>query len=528
MYICRFSALHMLLRREYMLWLFLCCQPTKTDDSNINLKDIQDSSVPIEVIPEDSGDVSEVSDEQEPEPEPNCRPEPEDPEEGNELELQSVATMIFKATHNSYTGHEKGSIIEQLDEGVRSLELDFHDNDYLSLQSYQIGHSQAGSEVELGGGNPNRYHLQDWLGVIYEWSLEHPNHSLITVVLDIKDNLTDNHSYQEGNLAAINDLISNQFSSHLLQSHDWNMDLTVAETRGKIQVILSGDRETRKMYKRDKGNNPAVAVNDQGQVISVHESGQGTLWYWTGQINSSGTVEWKRHGLYDTGIAPAISINNEGWFVEVHQSESSNTLWSHVGYLDSDFEPIFFPSEEYDNGQSPTIAFVDLDGNQLKEIHNSASTFLNWDWEVTLNTNNATLNWIDNSQTNDVKFEKSLSQNSNYMIEVLTGVEKNAPSDTLLYSTNDVHRERIRYPQLVHIELQKDDPSELEDDETFFSATGSGDFSSIELWNTRGYLSRMWEFNSNHIGNEIMTFPATDEPMESWYQDYMDGIPSLE
>ena len=78
------------------------------------------------------------------------------------------------------------------------------------------------------------------------------------------------------------------------------------------------------------------------------------------------------------------------------------------------------------------------------------------------------------------------------------------------------------------MELQKNDSSELEDDETVFSATGSGDFSTIGLWNSRGYLSRMWEFNSSHVGSEIMTFPATDEPMANWYQDYMNGIPSLE
>ena len=510
-----------------MLWILLSCQTSNVVDTGIKNKQ-EDTGVDIPKDDDNESDV-EVSDEVVPEPSDCIEPEePEETKEDDGLEQQLISEMIYKATHNSYTGHDKGSIIEQLDVGVRSLEYDIHDNDYVSLQSYQIGHSQAGSEVELGNGNPQRYHVQDWLEVVHEWSMEHPNHSIITIVLDIKDNLTDNHSHSEGNLSALNDLVLNQFSSHLLPSHEWHPELTVADTRGKIQVVLSGDGETRKMYKRDKGYHPAVAVNDLGQVISVHDSGSGYLWYWTGQMNSLGTVDWKRHGRYDTGTLPAITLNNDGWFVEVHQSENSNTLWSHAGYLDADYEPIFFPSEEYDNGQAPTIAFVDLNGNQLQEIHNSASTSLNWDWDITLNTTDGTLTWNGNSQTSDIKFDKSVSQANNYSIEVLTGSDKNAPSDTLLYSTDFIQRERIRYPQIIHVELQKNDSSELEDDETVFSATGSGDFSTIGLWNSRGYLSRMWEFNSSHVGNEIMTFPATDEPMATWYQEYMNGIPALE
>ena len=84
-----------------------------------------------------------------------------------------------------------------------------------------------------------------------------------------------------------------------------------------------------------------------------------------------------------------------------------------------------------------------MNGNQLQEIHNSASTSLNWDWDITLNTTDGTLTWNGNPQTSDIKFDKSVSQANNYSIEVLTGSDKNAPSDTLLYSTDFIQRERI-------------------------------------------------------------------------------------
>src|SRR5437763_1583944 len=43
------------------------------------------------------------------------------------------ASAVFRATHNSYSGNvdgSKGSIVSQLDRGVRFLEFDIHDNGY--------------------------------------------------------------------------------------------------------------------------------------------------------------------------------------------------------------------------------------------------------------------------------------------------------------------------------------------------------------------------------------------------------------
>ena len=54
---------------------------------------------------------------------------------------------IFRSTHNSYSGHERGSIVAQLDAGIRQVEFDFHDNDYAS-EGFRLGHSSVGSEVE--------------------------------------------------------------------------------------------------------------------------------------------------------------------------------------------------------------------------------------------------------------------------------------------------------------------------------------------------------------------------------------------
>ncbi|MFD2348739.1 hypothetical protein ACFSTC_04000 [Nonomuraea ferruginea] len=54
-----------------------------------------------------------------------------------------LPSAIFRATHNSYSGDldgARGSITRQLDQGVRFIELDIHDNGYATARDYAIGH----------------------------------------------------------------------------------------------------------------------------------------------------------------------------------------------------------------------------------------------------------------------------------------------------------------------------------------------------------------------------------------------------
>ena len=145
-----------------------------------------------------------------------------------------------------------------------------------------------------------------------------------------------------GSMDKLNDIfvetLGNSIFAPMYFAGEWP---TVDELRNRFVLVLSGHEESRQLYKRDRGYHPAVAINDSGQVIEVHDSGSGSLWYWSGQMRSDGSVEWKRHGRYDSGQKPAIALNNDGWFVEVHQSESNTTLWYRTGQIDSDYNPVF-------------------------------------------------------------------------------------------------------------------------------------------------------------------------------------------
>ncbi|MFF0146158.1 hypothetical protein ATK36_0667 [Amycolatopsis sulphurea] len=107
------------------------------------------------------------------------------------------------------------------------------------------------------------------------------------------------------------------------------------------------------------GYHPSVALNGHGQVVEMHNSGTGALWYWTETYDADGRVAWQRHGRYDSGQTPAIALDGADRIVEVHQSQSAATLWYRTGQLGADGEITWSASRQYDNGVLPTVAFTD-------------------------------------------------------------------------------------------------------------------------------------------------------------------------
>ena len=147
-----------------------------SDDENNEVSSEPSNEVSSEVSQEPSNEVSQ---------EPSTEPSP-DP--------MSLAfnEAIFAATHNSYTGGDKGSITDQLDAGVRVLELDFHIDDHHETGDYQLGHLWVEEGVALGNGNPSTTALTQWLMQISNWSDNNLGHAPITIILDAKDHIMGN------------------------------------------------------------------------------------------------------------------------------------------------------------------------------------------------------------------------------------------------------------------------------------------------------------------------------------------------
>lgn len=432
------------------------------------------------------------------------------------------ASAVFRATHNSYSGDTdgaKGSVTSQLDHGVRFLEFDIHDNGYATAADYAVGHSSPGDLVDHIG-NPASNNLRPWLLTVAAWSAAHPDHAPLLVMLDIKDDLTDNTSYAAGNLAALNKELSDAFGARLVLSKDVPGALgTIGSLRGRIITLLSGHAGTRSGYKADSGANPSVAINARGQVVEVHDSGAGALWYWSGTYGTDGRVTWLRHGRYDSGTTPAVALNDNGFLVEVHKSQSASTLWYHVGQVTADGDIAWSPSHQYDTGILPSIAFVNPTSNTLKEIHRSQSQNQNWFWDATLNTSAGTVAWnsATHATTSDPRFPTNVSVSGTKRVTVSTGADGPAPASTLHYTTDRIGSTRIRYQQVAFVEFQAGDNALLEQGAIFYASTASNK-SFITSSRSADKVVRGWDFDDASLATTpLANYPATNLPYTSWY-----------
>jgi hypothetical protein len=295
-----------------------------------------------------------------------------------------------------------------------------------------------------------------------------------------------------------------------------------------VLVVLFGDLRTRDLYLRDPGRNPAVALNHGGQVIEVHDSGPGDLWYWTGRMDPFGQVTWLRHGRYDTGQTPAVAINDQGLIVEVHQSESATTLWYHAGYLGFDSDIYLSESQRYDNGVGPTVQFVDLNGLELIERHRSQSTGLGWTWDGTFDAGGPSVAWRGNRRTSEPLFEKTIGEAGGTWVSVGLGTD----GDSLRYQSYHLPDGPIRYRQLAFVECQKGDESSLPCGDLQFLAASAGS-SGDRAWGAarrlEGKLVRLWDFDD--VGDATdppVSFPATNQPVADWYYDYLRALGARE
>jgi hypothetical protein len=302
-----------------------------------------------------------------------------------------------------------------------------------------------------------------------------------------------------------------------------------------VIVVLSGDTGNRRAYARDPGHNPAVAVNAAGRIVEVHDSGDGDLWYWTGEFISATEVRWHRHGWYDTGRLPAVALNRAGRVVEVHQAPSGDRLWYRVGSLTADHELEWtasagrsFPNE--DNGRNPSVRFVDASATRVREIHESQSTGDRWYWNGTVSGGAIAWTRDDGGQTHHPLFNKSQDSAGGRAISVKTGSNGAFGSDTLLFNAGSTRSQRIRYRQLAFVEVQPGDGDLAQEGAWFFAAPASdgGARRWAQGWRRGGKLVRLWQFNSSNFGTDPPpSYPATDHSDAGWYVDYCAAVSAV-
>jgi hypothetical protein len=452
-----------------------------------------------------------------------------------------LATAHFKSTHNSYSGPiggDRGSIANQLAQGVRCIEFDVHDDDFATF-GYRIGHDEPGHEVFHADGNPAGNSLSDWLDLVSDWSASHPSHAPITLILDLKDPLCDNPTYDGGNLGRLNHELTRAFGADLVEVAEFEGAAVpvVGELEGKVVVVLSGSLDNRLGYVRDQGYSPAVAMNSSGHVIEVHDSGDGDLWYWSGRTLSGGLVEWLQHEKYDTGQEPAVALNDDGYVFEVHEDQSSDggRLWYRMGKLDENFVIRWvsdggtrFPGS--DEGRNPTVAFVNLGGLAIREVHLSPNDSDRWHWDGVFNVDESRIDWGDHGENMYALYPKDIAVVGSTTIEVGNG--PHGPfhdPQTLIFKAGSESWNRIQYQQKAFIEFIYGESNQDKLGEEIKFYAGDAGNTSHRIWaqnlRMKGHLVRLWQFDpAIHSATPPVTYPSTDNPIDQRYLDCCDFV----
>jgi hypothetical protein len=460
---------------------------------------------------------------------------------------------VFRATHNSYSGGSRRTIRAQLDAGVRLIELDVH-APAAAGGDFQVGHVAPGHEVARGGGNPDGIGLREWLEVVESWAAARrgaggaPRHGVLTVALDLKSALVRAAAFESGSLAALNGTLRGVFGDALVTPGEFERSAagsrdgpTLEALRGRVIVVLSGHPQSRVGYRWDVGANPAVAVNERGWVVEVHESPTGPtcthdLWYWTGRRGEDGAVEWMRHGKYDSGTTPAVAVNNAGLVVAVHRSGLYSSLWCRAGELNEATGDIRWGARgvKYDTGAAPTVAFQSLSGAELREIHRSQK-HVHDKWSRRGVASAGGVAWEANGKTADEPFDKATARLRGGVCVSVTSspsAGNGAPvARTLQYTTRTPRGSqtgRIVYPQVAFIEWQEGSDPALAADDVFFHASAAARSNGTAQQRRAGLVVRQWAFNTPPAAvTPPPSFPATDEPFAEWYEEYCTSAGSV-
>lgn len=116
--------------------------------------------------------------------------------------------------------------------------------------------------------------------------------------------------------------------------------------------------------KYDDGERPAVAINDNGKIVVVHETSAKLsffpMFYRTGDIDkASGRIQFNQSVKYGTGRYPAVTMNKSGKVLAIHNDvrPRQSGLWYYIGTLSGD-RVNFGQSNYYNDGDQPSVALI--------------------------------------------------------------------------------------------------------------------------------------------------------------------------
>ena len=186
---------------------------------------------------------------------------------------------------------------------------------------------------------------------------------------------------------------------------------------GKVDTARIEIQWGERSHHYDSGVNPAIALLDDGRVISVHQTsalGSYATYYKLGVVDvAHKNIVWGDSIPYGRGRELALAANKDRAVVEVHKSTWGNTLRYRVGQLIGNEQQTITWGEDtaYGGGCNPCVA-INSRGHLL-EVHTS----INWRRLrrrlAVVNTRTQMLDWVRDGLQYDVGTYPSICLNDN-------------------------------------------------------------------------------------------------------------------
>lgn len=439
----------------------------------------------------------------------------------------------YWTTHNSYEGGARDSIPAQLDRKVRCIELDVWDNDYDKVGDFRVGHFKPGHAVALGTvapGNPNTLLLREWLLTIADWSANN-DHAVITLVLDLKSDLTDNAL--GGDLEDLNAELEDAFGDRLFTRDDHDAAGVWPDTaalRNRVVCVLSGNASNRSSYRYSFGTQPALAANTRGDVVLAYRSEAGDMRCWTGKARLAngarpGGVVWRHKSTYAwnnlyTVSEPALAITDDAFVVSVHRvgpapgSVSPALLECVVGAPEAGGRVSWYDADGLGSGRSPSLEV--LSANRLRLVYETANGKGRRAREGTLDRKKGSVAWSPAASTGDALLVRDTAVWKGHTLQAAANARR-----TVLVGFDGAQR-AVGYRQLAFVELQSEEADGDLLDPLFYGASAAN-AAAIARARARGQVARAWWFKKGDATTppKPENFAATDHPFEAFYAAYV-------
>jgi hypothetical protein len=178
--------------------------------------------------------------------------------------------------------------------------------------------------------------------------------------------------------------------------------------------------------KYDTGFHPNISVNNNGKIVEVHEGdSSSTLWYRLGHMKNPSAGEYRiiwdsgdRGVPYEKGENPKISINDQGNVLEMHQVPGESLLHYLRGTISG--SGINFPdankAPRYLSAAQPAVALTNT-GRTL-EVHKGGGGDIYAATGMLSTTEANRVTWNTPASVYPIGFFPALGTNGNYAIAV--------------------------------------------------------------------------------------------------------------